>query len=89
MSVPKPTVSDRIARTVTDQLSAVLDAFAAVLRTLVDSVQFVAFWVATLLPVVYLPLLAMGVATKNPTGFAGLLGLNGVAFVLGHPHNQS
>jgi hypothetical protein len=48
----------------------------------------VAFWLAALLPFAYLPLLATGAVGVDPTGFAGLLGLNAVAFVVGHSHNS-
>ncbi len=51
-------------------------------------VQFVAFWLATLLPLTYLPLLATGMVAGNRLSFAGLLGLNAVAFVVGHSHNR-
>ncbi|AZH25161.1 hypothetical protein [Haloplanus aerogenes] len=51
-------------------------------------VRFVAFWVATLLPFTYLPLLAAGAVTTHRVAFAGLIGLNAVAFVVGHGYNR-
>lgn len=51
-------------------------------------VRFLAFWVATLLPFTYLPLLAAGVATTHRVTFAGLICLNTVAFVVGHGYNR-
>ncbi|MFC7173483.1 hypothetical protein ACFQL0_09190 [Haloplanus litoreus] len=51
-------------------------------------VRFVAFWLAVLLPLTYLPLLATGVMTGHLAAFAGLFGLNAVAFVVGHSYNQ-
>lgn len=51
-------------------------------------VQFVSFWVATLLPLTYLPLLAAGVPESHPVGFVGVLVANAVAFVLGHGYDR-
>jgi hypothetical protein len=52
------------------------------------SVRPTAFWVATLLPFTYVPLLASGFATDHVAAFLALLAANAVAFVLGHAHNQ-
>jgi len=62
------------------------------LQTLVDlavrPVRFVAFWVATLLPFTYFPLLATGVVTTHRVAFAGAVCLNAVAFVVGHGYKR-
>ena len=80
MSVRSPS----LARTATESLPA--------LRTLAElaarPVRFVAFWVATLLPFTYFPLLAMGTATAHRAAFAGVVCLNAVAFVAGHGYNS-
>lgn len=80
MSVRSPS----LARTATESLPA--------LRTLAElaarPVRFVAFWVATLLPFTYFPLLAMGTATAHRAAFAGVVCLNAVAFVVGHGYNR-
>jgi len=76
--------STSLARTATESLPA--------LRTLAElavrPVRFVAFWVATLLPFTYLPLLAMGAVTAHRVAFAGVIGLNAVAFVVGHGYKR-
>lgn len=81
MSVPESTPFDGID---TEPLPA--------LRTLVDlavlPVRFVAFWVATLLPFAYLPMLAAGMVTTHRVAFAGLVCLNAVAFVAGHGYKR-
>ena len=51
-------------------------------------VRFLAFWVATLLPFTYLPMLATGLVTTHALAFTGLIGLNAVAFVAGHGYNR-
>lgn len=51
-------------------------------------VSFVAFWVGTLLPLTYVPLLAGGVLTAGPATFGGLVAVNVVAMVLGHGHKR-
>jgi hypothetical protein len=51
-------------------------------------VRALAFWVATLLPLTYLPLLATGLPSADPSSFGGLLALNAVAFLVGHSYNQ-
>jgi hypothetical protein len=85
MSVPEPTVFDDRA---TESLPALQDVLATTARLAVRPVRFVAFWVATLLPLLYVPLLVTGTVATNRLGFVGLLGLNAVAFVVGHAHNS-
>lgn len=47
-----------------------------------------AFWGAILLPFVYLPMLVIGLETLNEyLLFVGLVALNAVLLVLGHPHH--
>jgi len=76
--------SQSLARTASESLPA--------LRTVAElaarPVRFVAFWVATLLPFTYLPMLATGVVTTHRVAFAGLVCLNAVAFVAGHGYNS-
>jgi hypothetical protein len=83
MSVPESTA---VARTAVESLSV-----PTVLRRAASlagrAVRFVAFWLAALLPFGYLPLLATELAATHQFAFAGLVGLNAVAFVIGHSHN--
>ena len=83
MSAPEST---RFARTVVES-PPVRTVLQQIVSLVVRPVRFVAFWVATLLPFVYLPLLATGVVAIHQLGFAGLVGLNAVAFVVGHSYN--
>ena len=54
------------------------------------TVTTVAFWVAALLPAVYLPLLLAGVDSRSRfTLLLALLGLNAVALVLGHDYPET
>jgi len=81
MSVPE---SPAVARTATESLPAL----QSVAELATHAVSFVAFWVATLLPFAYLPMLATGMVTTHRVGFAGLVCLNAVAFVVGHGYNR-
>lgn len=81
MSVPESTPFARID---TEPLPALQTAAELAARP----VRFVAFWVATLLPFTYLPLLATGMVTTHRAGFVALVCLNAVAFVVGHSHNR-
>jgi hypothetical protein len=88
MSVSEHALTDGIGRTAVEQFDSLREACSVLVALLTGSVRIVAFWVATLLPLSYLPLLAVGVAADHPLGFAGILAVNGVAFVLGHTHKR-
>lgn len=65
--------------------SVVVDPVIAVLRP----IQILGFWTAVVLPFLYLPLLAVGLETVSRlTAFLGLLALNILALLVGHPHNR-
>jgi hypothetical protein len=85
MSVPELTPTDDAT---TEPFPTLQDALRAAVRLAVRPVRFVAFWVATLLPLFYVPLLATGAVTTSRLGFAGVVGLNVAAFVVGHSHNR-
>jgi hypothetical protein len=85
MSVADPTTE--LARTATETLPAVRTPIAVLIACLVPVVRGLAFWVATLLPLAYLPLLAVGVVAEHPVGFLGVAGANAVAFVVGHAYD--
>jgi len=76
--------STPLARTATESLPT-LQALA---EMAIRPIRFVAFWMATLLPFTYLPLLATGTLTTHPGGFAALVCLNAVAYVVGHPYKR-
>ncbi|MFB6161664.1 MAG: hypothetical protein ABEJ61_10905 [Haloferacaceae archaeon] len=85
MSVADPTPAE-LARTATETLPAPRHLHA-LLAALVALVRAVAFWVAALVPLAYLPLLATGVVAEHPLGFLGVAAANGLAFVVGHAHD--
>lgn len=89
MSAPEHTLTEAIDRTAFERFDSLHETCSVLAALLAGSVRAVAFWVATLLPLSYLPLLAAGVVADHPLGFAGLLAVNGVAFVLGHSHGRS
>ena len=52
-----------------------------------EPVQAIAFWLAVVLPLIHLSILATGLSNgAETTLFVGLLGLNVVAVVAGHAH---
>lgn len=85
MSLPEPTSLDTPT---TESFPASQDALRAAAAYAALPVRFVAFWLAVLLPLTYLPLLATGVLTGHLVTLAGMLGLNAVAFVVGHSYNR-
>jgi hypothetical protein len=64
-------------------------AVTTVVARVVAAVRAVAFWTATLLPLVAVGGIAAGVASQYPTALAGILTLNAVCAVVGHGHRAS
>jgi len=58
-------------------------------RALHDTVRWIGFWAAILLPVVYLPVLAVGIGPQPGTVGLSLLGCHLLALFAGHDYNQS
>lgn len=69
-------------------LSDVVSPFARLTDALTGFVSFVAFWVGTLLPLAYVPLLAGGVLSTRPITFGALVAVNVAAMVLGHGYKR-
>ena len=88
MSPTDPPSTDRRARTAPETLPALADRFGSVTTHLLSPVRAAAFWLAVLMPLTYLPLLASGQIAERPTAFVLLVTLNAVAFVLGHSHRS-
>ena len=66
-----------------------IDLVDVPVESFVRHVEAVAFWSAIALPFLYLPLLFTGLeTTQELLAFLGLLGLNLVAFVVGHRHKR-
>lgn len=55
-------------------------------RALADTGRALAFWTATSLPLVYLPMLLGGYAGDHPVAVAALLTLNALTLLFGHGH---
>ena len=81
-------LTDQLSRAAVETVPALQPTLGRLAGLLVPPVQFVSFWVAALLPLTYLPLLATGVVAEHPTAFLALLCANAVAFVLGHGHRR-
>ena len=81
-------LTDELSRSAVETVSALQPTLGTLADRLVHPVQFVSFWVAALLPLTYLPLLAAGVVADHPTAFLAVLCANVVAFVLGHGYRR-
>jgi hypothetical protein len=73
--------SPRLSRVGTNTLATLAERTAAAVRA-------VAFWLAVVLPVAYLPLVADGVAGSELVPFVTLLAANVVALTVGHDHRR-
>jgi hypothetical protein len=84
------TVPSTIDPSTNESVRQVHGALRGALRTATGWIQWlvvaVSFWIAIALPLAYLPLLATGITGGEALLFAGLIGTNGVAFVVGHGH---
>lgn len=74
--LPTPSSPARVATTLHETATSI----AATGRT-------AAFWTATGLPLVYLPLLATGTAAEYPRALGALLALHAVTLLTGHGHD--
>jgi hypothetical protein len=61
---------------------------ASIANLATTAVQAVAFWLAVVLPLAYLPLVAGGVTASELVPFAALLAVNVVALTVGHDHRR-
>ena len=63
------------------------DERPALRETVFAPVHAVAFWIAVILPFLYVPLLASGLSsTATIEAFFALLVANAIALLIGHPH---
>ncbi|MFC5367488.1 hypothetical protein [Salinirubrum litoreum] len=83
-----PELSDQAVRTATDAPWVVVSLVTTLFQYVLLPVRAASFWLATILPFSYLPMLATGVVGEHPLGFLGLLSVNGVAFVLGQGYKR-
>jgi predicted membrane metal-binding protein len=88
MSVADPTPQE-LARTATETLPTPHTPVKLLVAGIVAVVQGLAFWVAALLPLAYVPLLATGIVAQHPVGFLGVTAVNAVAFAVGHAHDPA
>lgn len=70
------------------QLSAVATPVDRLTDVLAGIATFLAFWVGTLLPLTYVPLLVGGVLTTRPLVFTLVVVVNVAAMVLGHGYKR-
>lgn len=71
-----------------EALTTLVTTLARVARGFLRPVQFLAFWIGTLLPFTYVPVLASGTFSVRPLGFAALVVVNLAAMVLGHSYKR-
>jgi hypothetical protein len=88
MSPTDPPSTDRRARTALETLPSFAGRFGSVTAHLLSPVRAAAFWLAVLMPLTYVPMLASGQIAERLTAFTLLVALNAVAFVLGHSHRR-
>ena len=81
-------LTDQLSRSAVEVVPALQATIETLAALLVRPVQFVSFWVAAVLPLTYLPLLATGVVAEHSTAFLAVLCANVVAFVLGHGYRR-
>jgi hypothetical protein len=81
-------LTDQLSRSAVETVPTLRPALETLTVLLVLPVQFVSFWVAALLPLTYLPLLATGAVAEHPTAFLAVLCVNALAFVLGHGYRR-
>ncbi len=65
-----------------------LDRLPTDVSQLLTPARAIAFWTAIALPFGYLPLFALEMIELSPVTFFGLLGLNMIALIVGHPHRR-
>lgn len=57
---------------------------------LTTAIRAVCFWIAVMLPFLYVPLLVVGVETRaEGLALLALLSLNAVSLLIGHPHRST
>lgn len=57
---------------------------------LTTAIRAVCFWIAVMLPFLYVPLLVIGVETRaEGLALLALLSLNAVSLLIGHPHRSA
>ena len=81
-------LTDQLFRSPVETVRGLHSTRETLAALLVPPVRIVSFWVAAILPLTYLPLLAAGVVAEHPTTFLAVLCVNAAAFVLGHGHRR-
>ena len=86
MSTSESPLPTRLVSTTSETVPVARRAFGGLTAGLTASVRAAAFWVAALLPLSYLPLLATGFVGEHAVAFCGLIVLNAIGLVLGSGH---
>lgn len=61
---------------------------AALRRSVLAPLRFLAFWASILLPLAYVPLLHGGLSGSEPTILGALVAVNAAALLVGHDHRS-
>lgn len=72
-----------------DRLHVAARTAAETLRGVAHRLRIASFWVAILLPAVYVPLLTGGLGGRETLVFATLVAVNAGAFVAGHGYDPA
>lgn len=82
MTLPTPSPFPNVSRSPQNVLTTVQ-------RTMAEGVRAIGFWLAIVVPFLYLPLLVDGIGSPSEMEpFVGLLVLNVLALVGGHGHRR-
>lgn len=88
MSTSESTLPTRLVSSTSERIPVARHALDGLASGLTASVRAVAFWVAALLPLSYVPLLATGFAGENALAFAVLLVVNALGIAVGNGHRR-
>ncbi|WP_152529841.1 hypothetical protein [Candidatus Halobonum tyrrellensis] len=86
MSTSETPLPTRLVSSTSQTVPIVRHAIGGIASGFTASVRATAFWVAALLPLSYLPLLATGFAGEHALAFLGLLAVNAVGIAVGSGH---
>lgn len=75
--------------TTTDAVSLLLSGVELLAAGAAESTRVFAFWLATFLPLTYLPLVAMDLVGDYVVAFVSLLVLHAVAILVGHGYGSA
>ena len=89
MSTSESPLPTRLVSSTSGTVPTVRHALGGLASGLTTSVRAAAFWVAALLPLSYIPLLATGFAGEHALAFLGLLAVNALGIAVGSEYRAS